>query len=337
MEKEQTMLIVWKWRDLEKKGYVVDADLLAQPAYANTLENISEAFGTLYDEFEVQEQQPDGTTKPLNTPGKIVRTFVVRTMNAPNCPAVDYLQRLVEHYQKEENDLMVFLHRRDGFVQKDVTLLSNNYSLVGCFLIGDGRDVVYYRPERKRGLLGDNGRFYAAPAEPDQGRPEVRTANPRKKIVFARFFRKVWTYYQHEFYTKIFELREDLLRHFYQLTDDQSKVQSAILTKHLQEDDALYLRVISFIDDDCCPLSPKQSKALDTYGKNAAKAYEFDDLKANLLAHRNVTQEYAAISDLLHHTLVHPEDKEVSSINSWLRELDHKFSQLLEAINPKKP
>lgn len=331
------MLIAWKWNDLKRNKCVVDPDLLARPEYANILDNIESVAGKLFDEYQVEEAQPDGRTEPLKPAAKIVRTSINRTMGQADCPCMDYLKRLIEYYQDEDRDLMVFLHRRDGFAQDDVQLLSRSFNLKGCFLIGDGRDYIYYRPERKQGLLGDNGLFYMANPEPEEGIPEIRTSKRGKKIVFARYFRKVWTYYEHEFYTKIYELREDLLSHFYQLTDDRKAISAQVLQDHLNTNRILFLRLISFIDDECCTLNTDQAKELDDYGKGAAKAYEFDDLKANLQSHQNITDEYTEVSKLLHDTLFHDQAQSVDSTNAWMREVDQKFTQLLEAITPMKP
>ena len=326
------MLIVWKWRDMEREGRVVNMELLAKPEYRGVTARIQDYAGVLFDYYDVCEQRPNGTA-PLAMPrAKVVRTFVEHKIRDLQAPTFQFLQTLIKHLKRKDNELFVFLHRRDGFGNEEVSTILKSAKADRCFLIGDGRDNIYYRQMRNQGLLGDNGRFFRRESSP--GSPSISIADNKDKKVFLNHFKKVWNYYKHEFRTKIYELKEDLLSHFYAVYPDDQVWTYQALKDYLEQDRALYLRVSSFIDDNCHYLDTSSLAELDHYGKSVGKSYEFDDLRMNLAEPKDVNQEYLAVSkllyDLFHQAPTSPQQK---TLNELLREIKEGYTRLLNVIH----
>lgn len=328
------MLVSWRWLVFERAGKIVSSELLSKPEYASAISDVAAFRNELFDEFTVCEQQPDGTAPAVDPVALIVRTHIKRLVDQPVCLCCEYLERLIEYCQQEPTELLIFLHRRDGFTNENVSYFLPKIKTGRCFLIGGGRDIIYYHDKRNQGLLGEDGYFFRKNAVP--GYPSVRVADREKKIVYLRYFEKVWAYYKHEFYTKVYELREDLLRHFYQLDLRLTIQTNEDLAAHLALNKVLSLRLASFIDDEDSKLSPTQKDDLDKYGKDAAKSYEFDDLKANLAA-KEITTEYTHVSNLLHQYF-HASDErsDETTLSEPLVTINKAFIALLEKMKDLK-
>ncbi len=319
------MLIVWKWRNFERSRNVVSQDLLQAMRFQPDENFIKLAENTLFDRYTVCDQRPDDTNPATEPPATVVRTYIEKHAGNLSDGCFQYLSKLVQHLKKANNQLYVFLHRRDGFGDEEVRALLRDHQVDKCFLIGGSRDFIY------RNLLSDDGRFFTKTAEKDQ--PEIRVADNKAKIVYQLYFDKVWEYYRHEFYTKIFELKEDLLSHFYAIYPGHQVWSYEQMREHLSRTKLLYLRVHCFMDDQCRCLTDPEKEALSVFGKEDGKSYEFDDCYVNLALHKQLEKEYETASSLLQ-KLFHEDHQEGNdrSINEWLREIEHEFSTLLNAL-----
>lgn len=322
---ERIMLIVWKWRNFERSKNVVSLELLEELDFQPDKNFIGRAENTLFDRYTVCDQRPDGSTPAVDPPATIVRTYIETHTGHLNNTCFQYLAQLVQYLKKGDNQLYVFLHRRDGFGDGEVRALLRDHPVDKCFLIGGSRDFIY------RNLLSDDGRFFTK--TPEKDRPEVKVADNKAKIVYQLYFDKVWEYYRHEFYTKIFELKEDLLSHFYTIRPADQVWTYEQMREHMNTDRPLYLRVHSFMDDQCRCLTDAEKEELNVFGKQDGKSYEFDDCYVNLAQNKALEKEYTTVSDLLNQLF--QEDPVLAngkSINDWLQAIEQAFSTLLNAL-----
>ncbi|PHN03448.1 hypothetical protein [Flavilitoribacter nigricans] len=333
-ERERVMLICWKWRDFELKQRIVSNALLKEKPYKKVLKDIEAFRDILFDEFTVCDELPDETTPAVVPRAVIVRTYVTHELNNLECKSYAYIKALIDLYKTDGNDLYVFLHRRDHFGDQEVGDILTQTAADKCFLIGEGRDQIYYRDFRNQGLLGDNGKFYRSPINPNK--PPVTVANHKTKKVFQPHFDKIWEYYHHEFHTKIFELKEDLLVYFYKMYPDDKPWDSDRMKAELEEDECLRLRLASFIDHDTYQLSNDEINRLKAFGIQVEKSYEFDDCRKNLVENYHLGAEYERIANFLTHLFFTGSNGNEGSVNTVLREIVAGFSQLLESIKQQE-
>lgn len=326
------MIIIWKWRYFKRKSKVVNTSLLMQAEFANACAQPNHFKDILFDEFAVCKQKPDGTTPLVKPAAKVVRAYVENELGDLSCSAFSFLENLIKFYKKDNTEVFVFLHRKDGFGDQEVEHIKQLKLANRCFLIGEGRDVIYYKREHYKGMLGQNGRFFRSESRP--GSPSVRIANEQEKTIDLRYFIKVWNHYKHEFYSKILELKEDLLTHFYAIYPDEATWSSRRLREKLEEDSILKLRVINFIENDKIKLTKSEIDKLKEGEVEDKRSYTFDSVKANLKTLQSIEKEYSMVSNLLYEHFFKPatEDNSTSSVNSLLKKTEQSFFQLLEAI-----
>ena len=294
---ERVMLICWSWREFEKAGYIVNHKLLNQSAYQKAFDQPSAFQNKLFDEYRVCDQLPDGSKLPVDPKAVVVRTYIEQEAHNLNSLSFKYLKALIEHYNTADNELFVFLHRADEFTDLEVGAVLKDTGAEKCFLIGGGISHIYYRGFRNQGILGDNKYFYRAAVEKDK--PAITVANNKTKQLFQPHFDKVWDYYKHEFQTKIFELKEDLLSFFYVVYPDDVPWDGEKMLKMLKENECLFLRVHSFIDHPDYPFTNSDLLHLKEYGYEAEKSFEFDDCRKNLSTPDQLEKEFGKVSSLL--------------------------------------
>ncbi len=333
--KERIMLICWSWRDLELKKRIVNNALLNESFYKRNLNRVESFKDDLFDEYAVCDRLPDGTKPEVSPKAIVVRTYLIQELHNLESVSFQYLKNLVEWYKTAENELFVFLHRRDGFSDVEVGAILNMTRADKCFLIGGGTDHIYYRGFRNQGILGDDGRFFRS--IPEKDKPAVTVADDQVKKIFQPHFDKTWDYYRHEFYTKIFELKEDLLTFFYAIYPDNEPWNGEDMVQRFFDNDCLRLRINSFIDHSDHQLTKDESGRLKEYGYKAEKSYEFDDCRKNLVGAHQLEDEFEEVASFLAELFFSESarQKRQDSINDVLRTINSHFSSLLAGIKPK--
>ena len=185
-------------------------------------------------------------------------------------------------------------------------------------------------------MLGDNGEFYSS--SPDRKAPGVKVADDIQKKVYQPHFDKIWQYYHHEFGLKIFELKTDLLTHFYKIYSPDIALSRVELQKHLAKNRSLYLRVKSFTHNgEAGHLSPQELIELEEFEAEHHKSYVFDDCKRNLEELEGIKKEYEDINDYLCQILFDPptsKQKEVR-LRSHLQVIEKEFRELVYALESR--
>lgn len=313
---KRIMIVVWKWHDLT----------------ALSINNASDEWPPAghqirHDVFVAAEESAGAIIEDHRA--RVIRLKV--NMGESN-EAMPYIRNLANAYAKEsDTTVFVFLHRRDGFTPEHVKAVLENSQASRCFLFGEGRDRLYYL--NGTGLLGENGKFMYQP--PEQGRPEVKVADYDQHCVFQPFFDKTWNYYAHEFGSKIFELKEDLLSHFCSIFPPEQHWSQAGYSDYLQQNRLLFLRLKSFISDDClAKLSESEEKELGQWEAKTKKSYLFDDCKKNLEKVHRIGEDFDKLAQTLYLWLFDKnsrsfEDKQLSEL---LPVVQIQFQNLLDAI-----
>lgn len=319
------MIIAWKWHDFS--NYTLTEDWFQKEANQGWWDNrkIEEAKELLFDEYKVKEKKEE-VIKSEKYQAIVVRLRL--KYNSYDKLSLVFMLRLIDYYETEGAEIQVFLHRRDGFDKMAVRRLLDENSKPRYFLFGGGRDFIYYNTFNV-GLLGDDEQFYSQ--IPNGKQPAIRVADDENKYVFQPHFNKAWTHYEHEFETKIFELKEDLLSHFFLLYDQFGKPYSNFL-EHLEENKPLLWRVKSFMDDSCNCFEEEEIKKLEKYGYEHQKSYIFDDCGANLSRLKNVDKEYMDVAGLLN-KLLYESQRNGETLQEKLNTLNKKFEELLAVLN----
>ncbi len=182
---KRTMIIVWKWEDLDQEPIEMDPG------------------------FPVR-----GTKKD-----KIVR------LNAPKSEkAIEYLLSLIAQIATQ-SAVLVFLHKEHGYNEEDAKRLQRPApETVKFILFGGGDDYIYFAPH-EAGLLDDFGGFMDEPEfEFTRTRPDgrkystlgeatvlVENSQSGRQEVNPYYFNKVWEYYDQDFLRTIYHLKHNLL------------------------------------------------------------------------------------------------------------------------------
>jgi hypothetical protein len=318
------MIICWKWADFA--ACKVDCILLSSK---HLHKNLSKYKNEYFDEYKVGYATPAGEATDI-----ITQDLVIRINIENDCgETLEVIGGLVEMYRKENAEVMVFLHRNDSFTQKEVEWVLDHTTASKCFLFGEGRDFIYY-PISKKGLLGDNARFYYQ--MPTEKEPEMKTADTARKVIFKFYFDSVWLHYDAEFFTRIFELKEDLLAHFYSIYADHIAFGQKPWLAHLQGQELLLLRLQSFISDDELSMTKAEQDELTKHEKRLHKSYKFDDCKENLERDDKAAAAiaYMDVSKLLHRIFFREDDDNPDQGNAGdrLRDVQTAFQRLLDAL-----
>lgn len=333
--KRRIMLISWKWRDFKKGGKVITNHLLQELNWDPEDNNIAKFKDVLFDEFIVCDPLPNGEKRPVKPESRVVRTSIGDEKHPVDLVAFGFLKSLVELYGDHDVELFVFLHRKDGFGDQEVKDILGNVKVSNCFLIGEGRDYIYYDRNRMQGLLGDHGRFIHNTARVDK--PEIKVADTKKKQVFQPHFDKVWNYYKFEFYTKILELKEDLMTYLFIWEKDDKSAKRTEFREYLMADEKLYQRVNNFIGNSSLLLNGGEGKKLSDYESEDHKSYAFDDCRINLAKTENIDQEYDEVSKLLSSVFLNHGRKKSEApikVRKMLKQMNSKFNKLLKAFTP---
>lgn len=318
------MLIVWKWRDWEEK--IITEEYLQKLQDHRWLNHIETAKNELFDEYQVcyfSEEE----VKMVEPEAKVIRVRIEH--DETDQLTLLFLGTLITKYEKE-GELFVFLHRKDGFTDRSIRYLLEKYNNNRYFLFGEGRDYIYYQTQNE-GLLGDDACFFSQKPNPQQ--PGIAVADDKRKLVFQPHFDKVWNHYKYEFYTKIYELKEDLLSHFVQLLAEHFDRPFTDYLQHMEKASPLLWRVKSFMDQDYHDFTDKEKKQLADYSYEQQKSFVFDDCRANLSRIAKVDKEYDDVVKMLHLLLFGKAENGKPTLRYQLKELNREFEELLEAIN----
>ena len=316
-------IIAWKWKGLLE----ITGEWLQHPENSHWLQHIRQQEDGIFDEYVVCEPETV-SIKQEDATARVVRVRLNRHSN--NELIMKFLLNLISSFEAEEHKIFVFLHRRDGFTDVDIRYLLKERNHHKYFLFGEGRDYIYHDTQIE-GLLGEDSQFFYQ--SPNLNQPEIQVADDNKKIVFQPHFDKVWHHYENEFHTKIFELKEDLLSHFFSLFPTHFDLKFNQYFDHLNQDKPLLWRVKSFMNDGCNCLEEDEKKELEKYEKEEEKSFIFDDCRANLAKVENIEEEYDEVVNILRRLLFDKGNKTEKTLRHNLMELNREFEALLQSIN----
>ena len=335
------MIVVWKWDFLPDH---LNATLLKQK-YRNKLPDLKTGKGQFYDEYKVEPSSlcPAAELIPIKiyNDGELTMSL---------------LEKLIEGYlptEKEVKDcqVMLFLHRNNDFNENDVAHFLNKYSarLYKAFLFAQGRDYIYSNAEKQRiSLLNHMGEFDYGLHTPTNEKYFV--SDDVEKIVFQPYFDRVWSYYDIEFETKVFDLKEDLfdcLSPLFLPGAPENLPMCEVIQMLKDEDSGLiWFRLKSFMN--VYDQNIKSTENLDSFvqeglemtrlkeaEKKNAKSYFFDDCIANLERERQndrhfLSQEYEEVKSFMH-SLFRDKNRETIHIEE-LRNLAARLNYLIKII-----
>lgn len=325
---QRNMFIFWKWKDFEDQ--IIDDPFWDIEANHKLLEDVSLGENKIWDNFKVFLKSSKGEELSHNE-SSVIRSWVKNGCGI----CMEFVKALIDYYNAEKSKNFVFLHRSDGFTHEEVKYILKETAANKCFLIGEGRDYIYF-PTFKEGLLGDRGKFYSEPPGPD--RPRITVANLIQKRVYEPYFSKVWHHYEHEFNIKIFELLYDLMIFLLPLNKTQS-IDLSSWREHLNSNKLLMLRTKSFIRDEMIMLSKEEKTFLGKCEAKDQKSYEFDDCEMNLKAilKKPELSEYYAVSKLLFECFF---DKKQSktypyTCKEYISMIQHYLNRLIKLVTPQ--
>lgn len=330
------MIIVWKWRDMERVNELV-WDEKKFDYYSNHAE---EGKGVFFKEYAVEYSEicPDAyiVATPIYNANENTRRL---------------LDALIEQYIRNNNEVMLFLHRSNDYEQIDVDRLLDRFKgrISRCFLFADGRDYLYYKTQ-KSGILDDVGSFHE---QRDRVTGDKITIYDGERIK-QPYFDRVWQYYEIEFETKVFQFKEDLFDQWLPFllpynTNDISR--SALLSAlRKKESPVLEFRLKSFLGkyntEVLSKLDPEEnfedydaldeeSKAIAVLEKEEGVSYIFDDCIANLKYQKSqgkefISDAYEEARSLLDVAIYGPETEDVSK--ATLRDIAVKLDYLVKVI-----
>ncbi|MCB0628926.1 MAG: hypothetical protein R2824_09745 [Saprospiraceae bacterium] len=323
------MFIAWNWHTI--------ANTLNEVVQLNPHPmGIQEWKDKAFDELDVVVKKSDDKIVPDADRSKVIRINVADKNGFGMLP---HILEIVTAYQNPGQKSFLFLHRSDGFRSKEVKTALQNMHVDKCFLFSDGRDFIYY-PVQQIGLLsGAARRFFYQPAE--NGQSEVRVADERKKIVFQPHFDRVWHYYEHEFQTKIIEIRTDLLYFLWTKTFPGDQIWSAQQFQDLFQADRnetekirmLYLRIKNLLDKRF-KLTQDEKGKLIAWEEKQQKSFVFDDCRENMTRLKGVRSKYEILHDKMMHLFFDAKSSyaEQKTVNEHLRDLQIDFDNLLLAV-----
>ena len=331
MNKKPVMVINWKWRELdhihtkEKKGQ-------------NFHEPTDNQKKELYKEYEVQPSN-------LYKNAKVIATAIYKDNDENKELAQKLLYAVIGDFVGEDNHLMVFLHRTNGYNEDDVEDLLNYFEgkVNKCFLFADGRDYIYYKTQ-KAGFLDDSGGFMRQ-RDIDTG-IRVMTYDDVNKIVLQPYFDRVWNYYKGEFESKIFQLKEEIFDQWMPLLlpGKNNEIKQEQLIKLIHEaDNQLFYRMKSFLgkyDKETTHANKKdetlqkEQESLRELEKERKVSYIFDDARQNLKYDAKngkplVSNVYAEATEELEEILYGNKNK-ISA--TTIRKFAHTMEELIRVV-----
>ncbi len=312
---ERTMIVCWRWNKWVTP--LIEDDFKDNPDSLNP---------SFYDEYIVHHPGEETPQEPL---ARVVRTRL--KCSKGDIGVLNFLKKLIEKYHSEENQIFLFLHRGDGFTNTTIEKISKWGLVSRSFLFGGGKNDFIYFAVGNAGLLGEDGDFHWTQPSADQR--QIIVAEDETRRVLQPFFDKTWHYYEFEFYNKLFELREDVMSHFYpMLNGSNPQWTMSDYVEKLKEHRLLFLRVKSFINDECNCLQKEEIKELKEYEGRNRKSFLLDDCRANLKSKIDVGKEYDAVIEYFQQMMNLQGDKLTGNVRHDLSKLNREFEELLSAI-----
>jgi hypothetical protein len=323
-QQKRLMFIVWNWREINKTlNEVVQWN--GEPLGARAWKDKA------YDEYDIAIKSSEGNVEYNEHGCKIIRIGIRYGEGDGMLP---YILKIIDAYKGNDQKIFLFLHRSDGFTPTDVQTAVRSKHINKCFLFSNGRDFIYYNTQNI-GLLGTGptaGLFYYQQA--GNGKMEVKVADKQKKIVFQPFFDRVWHYYEHEFETKITEIRSDILYYLWlEAFPDDEIWPFTRLKALLQKNEMLYLRVKNLLDKEYELTKAEHDRLVDWEIKQE-KSFVFDDCRKNIERLKGVKEEYLVLHDRLVNLFFDSEQQYAESkpIGKHIGDLSNDFDKLLKAI-----
>lgn len=340
MEAEQQIMIVnWRW-NVFKGG--INEKIFREKNLDKYLGNITAPeHEKYYRELDVEysSQCPHGK-------------FVMTDIYADGEKTQQLFFALLAHYISPENKVLLFLHRGHFYDEADVSAIRKQFGKfdVKCFLVADGRDFIYYNTKRS-GLLNESGDFFI---QRDQETDEfIETYDEKTQTVKQPYFDRVWSYYQEEFQSKVFILKEELFDRWFELLlpdkEDRIEIDDLKELLHRKPERNLLFRIKSFLgyyknrsigkgnkDPEQSFLSTisltKERLAVERQEETDGRSYLFDDAIENLAIEKErerplLVEAYNDAKLLIEYILF---GSETYTSKSELRQLAEKLNLLVQ-------
>lgn len=327
----KVLFILWKWK-LREEWVHINANTFL-PKY---LENLDAGKGIFYQEFKV---------KPSDYCPHAITVAASIYNDGDNTRQLLY--KLLDQYAVNGNQLILLIHRADGYKEQDLQEILQTYGVKidKCILFEGGRDYIYHNTQ-KSGLLNDVGGFFRGRNR--DGKP-VEVINKQQEIQ-QPYFDRVWRYYEGEFEHKVFALKEDLFDELFSflLPQKPENIDYPQLKKALQSDKnkLLWLRLLSFMGEYTQISSKelsyeqerkllKQQKELADLEKESYNSYVFDACIVNLESPNKKQNEleasaYREARDCCKNLLIYNDTGTVSKTD--LRVLAERLDYLVKVI-----
>ncbi len=327
-QKQRIMIINWRWSDFSNNEAIESFPIATKAKLEKIeaksrlafLENTSKNNPTLCDIYNVRTENHQRIISNDNASNdKIIRLYLDK--NDVTSPII---KQLVEKYHTQnQTSIFLFLHRGNGYTKDDVVQLKEQ--LVGklqkCFLFEGGRDYIYYKTQNE-GLLDDSGDFKV-----DRYRG-IQVADDNLKIVYKKYFDKVWKYYEHEFKRKFFELEEALTRLL--LTNlhisNKTTFSNFDILEMIRQDKNTYLLYQSFLDQ----LSKNELRELERIEQAQQKSLIYDDSFANLS--KNQVYIYESLKKLLAFQNGSLNTFNKKEFSERIQTISYQFNQLIKLL-----
>ena len=331
--KKKIMLIVWKWADLIHINEKIWKEKDFKPYFAD----VNKGHDKFFKEYKVEPSI-------LCHDASVVAVTIYNSGNLTR----QLLHALIESYAKPENELVVLLHRSDFYKEEDVDALLDRFEYISnCFLFADGRDYIYYDTQ-KSGLLDHVGNFFVG----FEANSTEKVETIKDGEVQQPYFDRVWEYYQSEFETKVFQLKEELFTQWFPflLPSYPEEISCIDLLNAIREADdrVLFFRLKSFTDQyaviknldkekhfDRFNELETEKKKIESFEKESGESFIFDDCIKNINHHKNnerdfVANSYKEVCDSLNKILFDNTQKSISKTE--IRNLAHQFNYLVKVI-----
>jgi hypothetical protein len=313
---KRTMIILWKWKDLELINHQ-----------------------TGYDEVKIAKSEEDKIIR-INKPE--VKTVIDLIVDFTFKEIGDVFIFLHRNHGFNESHVNIILERLQSLM---------NSKKIKCFLFSDSRDFIYYSVQ-KEGLLDETGLFaeYDLILKNENGEEyetevSVLEYDEKGELLGVKYqhFNRTWKYYENEFYEKIKCLGIDLMTRI--TFNDKINQASSVSLWHEylaqfnnKQDKFIWYRLKSLLgfhiiadDMDAADkkIIEKELALLSHYERSQEMSFSFDDVRVNLEEHHvdGVDTAYKKLCDTLNPVVTNTSNTIIN-----IKEIRDVFGNLLKRL-----
>jgi len=217
-----------------------------------------------------------------------------------------------------------------------------------CFIFGSGSDFIYIGINEK-GLLSSDGAGGEGCFGGIRNNEEIKVVvNEEQRIIDYLHFESIWNYYSHLFKSRIFDLKEDFLLHFYCWWLKDETVNPLRLAGSLDTSKGLYRRLKAFAhglsEEDHLKIKSEIAEAkeqndenkITELSKHHSDLYVMDNCLPNLqsIYGTEVANAYLRLAELIKENIIYVpmrSDKQIRP-SETLKEIRSQFKNLLHTM-----